>query len=173
MSDPALALGTPLAMPFGHILPGEAVGPTRNVVGDLVTIKVPSSSTGNQFCAFEELTAPNGGPPPHHHPQAELFYVLAGEVQFMHVTDSGPQLVTGGPGSIASIPGSVVHTFKNVGADQSKVFVISTPGGLDRFFEDIGDVTDLWYAPGTAGPPDMERILAASAKWGVHFVDPS
>lgn len=163
----------PLALPFGHILPGEPVGPRLSVVGDLVTIKVPSDSTGGLFCAFEELTPPNGGPPPHYHPQSELFYVLEGTVQFMHVTDHGPQIVSGGPGSVASIPGNVVHTFSNIGLDQSKVFVVATPGGLDGFFEDIGDPTELWYAAGMQGPPDMDRILAASNRWGVHFVDPA
>jgi len=169
-------IANPLHMPFGHILPGgQGAGVDKSllVVGDLVTVKIPSSATGNLFCAFEELTAPNEGPPPHFHPQSEVFYVLDGTVEFMHVGDKGPQLVSGGPGSIASIPGNAVHTFRNIGKTQSRVFVLSTPGGLDNFFEAIGDETDLWYAPGMQGAPDMERILAASNKWGVHFVDPA
>lgn len=168
----AALLANPVSMPFGHILPGTSLL-TLNVVGDLVTVKIPSSATGNLFCAFEELTLPDAGPPPHFHPQSEVFYVLEGEVQFMHVGDNGAELVVGGPGSVASIPGNAVHTFKNVGTTQSKVFVLSTPGGLDNFFEAIGDVTDLGYAPGMQGAPDMDRILAASNKWGVHFVDPA
>lgn len=146
-------------------------GERLTVVGDLVTLKVPSAATGGAFCAFEERTPPGGGPPPHVHQQAEIFYVLSGDVEFFHLTSEGPQTVNGTPGTVCSIAGESAHTFKNIGTTESHVYVFTVPGGLDDFFRAIGDPTNLSHAPGILGEPDMERILAASEKYGVRFVE--
>src|SRR5688500_14870825 len=82
---------------------GEALG----VVGDVITVRLDRATTGGVYSLFEELTDPGGGPPPHRHAAAELFYVLEGEVEFLEFPDEGGDpvnVVRGTPGTVVSIP---------------------------------------------------------------------
>lgn len=158
------------ARPVSLAPPGE--GDRLAVLGDLMTLKLPSAATGRTLCALEVRTPPGGGPPPHTHRQAEVFYVLSGDVQFFYVADEdeGPRTVTGAAGAVCSVAGGAIHTFKNIGTTDSHLFVVIVPGGLDDFFKEIGEPTQLTQAPGLIGEPDMERLLTATDKYGIRLV---
>jgi len=82
------------------------------LVGDRITVKLTSEDTGGVYSVAEEVTPPQGGPPPHTHSQEdEALYVLEGEVEFL----LGEDTIPAGPGSCVYAPRGALHTFKNVG----------------------------------------------------------
>jgi len=49
--------------------------------------------------------------------------------------------------------------------------VLFAPGGFEGFFEEVGElVTDQSSPP--EGPPDVERLVAAAAKYGCEIPPP-
>src|ERR687893_1211221 len=135
-----------------HVASGE--GTMRWVVGDLVTFKIAGEHTNGAFTLGEEVTPPQGGPPPHLHThEDETFYVVEGELEFV----VGESTISAGAGSVVHGPKGTPHSFRNVGSAPSRMVVIITPAGLERFFEEAGEpVTDPSSPP--EGPPDVERL---------------
>ena len=79
-------------------------------------------------------------------------YVLSGEVGVL----VGDQIDVAGPGSWALKPRDVVHAMWNAGALPARVIEVLTPGGTERWFEEIaalaaGDRTDFEEACGRHG----------------------
>ncbi len=76
-----------------------------------------------------------------------------------------------GAGGYAFVPRGMVHAFTNVGNTPARMLILVTPGGLhEQFFAELGEPVD---APAPAGPPDVERIVAVSAKYGIEILPPS
>ena len=150
-----------------YIPPGD--GELLWVVGELLTLKVVGTDTSGTFAVLEEITPPQGGPPPHMHSREdETFYVLEGELEF-RVSDR-PILATAG--SVIYGPRDILHTFKNVGTTPSRMLVLVAPAGLEKMFAEVGEaVTDPFSPP--AGPPDIERLVAVNQKYGVEIPPPS
>jgi uncharacterized cupin superfamily protein len=69
-----------------------------------------------------------------------------------------------GPGASAFMPRGVVHTFKNVGDRSSRILILTTPSGFEKFF---ARCADEFAKP--AGP-DMARIVEIGVEHGIHFV---
>lgn len=110
---------------------------------------------------WTEITPPGGGPPPHYHRnEDEAFHVLEGRIAFL--LDGKWREV--GPGGAAFMPRGVIHTFKNVGDRPSRMLLITTPSGFEKFFARC--------AAEFAQPngPDMSQINAIGAEHGIHFV---
>jgi len=146
-----------------YIPPGE--GELLWVVGELLTLKVVGTDTSGAFAVLEEITPPQGGPPPHMHSREdETFYVLEGELEF-RVSD---RTLLATAGSVIYGPRGILHTFKNVGTTPSRILVLVTPAGLEKMFEELGEpVTDPSSPP--EGPPDIERLMAVNRKYGVEI----
>jgi len=146
-----------------HISPGE--GESLWVVGELLTLKVVGTDASGAFAVLEEITPPQGGPPPHMHSREdETFYVLEGELEF-RVSD---RTLLATAGSVIYGPRGILHTFKNVGTTPSRILVLVTPAGLEKMFEELGEpVTDPSSPP--EGPPDIERLMAVNRKYGVEI----
>jgi len=73
--------------------------------------------------AFE---GPVNGPDIHHHDaQVDSFYVLEGELE-MTVEDSAH---VAGPGTLASVPRGVRHTFAHRGPGRARVLNVHAPDG--------------------------------------------
>jgi hypothetical protein len=69
-----------------------------------------------------------------------------------------------GPGSAAFMPRGVVHTFKNIGDQQSRVLIMTTPSGFEKFF---ARCAEEFAKP---GGPDMSQIAQIGVEYGIHFV---
>ncbi len=140
----------------------------RWVVGDLVIFKIGGEDTKGAFVLAEEVTPPQGGPPPHLHTREdETFYVVEGELEFM----VGDRTLSATAGSVVYGPRGVPHGFRNVGTRPSRMAVIITPGGLEKFFEEVGEpVTDPSSPP--EAPPDVERLVAVARKYGIEIPPP-
>jgi quercetin dioxygenase-like cupin family protein len=138
------------------------------LVGDRITVKLTSEDTGGVYSVAEETTPPQGGPPPHTHSQEdETLYVLEGEVEFL----LGEDTIPAGAGSCVYVPRGALHTFKNVGTLPSRVLVVLSPGGFEKFFLEAGEPAPEGSSP-PEGEPDVGRIVEIGQKYGLEIPPP-
>lgn len=136
-------------------------GRVLHAFGEEVTILLDSEQTGGRLTMWLESTPPDGGPPPHFHiNDDETFHVLEGQVAFFQ--NSAWHEV--GPGGSAFVPRGQLHTFKNVGEENSRMLLSTAPAGFDVFFTRCAEE---WAKP---GGPDMARVFEIAAEHGIHFV---
>jgi quercetin dioxygenase-like cupin family protein len=100
-----------------------------------------SHLTGSPIEVIEQGGQRGSGPPPHHHPWDEIFFVLEGELD---VTIGDDQVQRMGPGSIAHVPGGTVHSFRNV-SDQMRLLSITTEGRAVEMFTALANVPPTEY----------------------------
>jgi mannose-6-phosphate isomerase-like protein (cupin superfamily) len=129
----------PIVVPAGE-------GKLLSVLGELIMCKVTSGETNGAYSVVEEVTPPQGGPPLHvHQHEDEMFYILEGVCEVR----CGDQTFKATKGSLAILPRKIRHGFRNIGSTPSKILVTITPGGSERFFEEVSRLP-------TDRPPDME-----------------
>ena len=101
------------------------------------------------------------GPPQHYHlNEDETFHVLEGRVAFF-LNGEWREI---GPGGAAFMPRGVVHTFKNVGDQPSRMLLTTMPSGFEEFF---ARCAAEFARP---GGPDMARIIEIGVEHGIHFL---
>ena len=150
-----------------YVPPGEGKS-FWTVGGHMATFKATSEDTGGAYTITEETWPPQVGPPPHiHHTQEETFYVLEGEMEF--ITDG--VTTRAAAGSLVRIPRGVLRDYKNVGSEPARVLVLFAPGGFEGFFAEVGELVTGQSAP-PEDPPDVERLVAAAAKYGCEIPPP-
>jgi len=139
----------------------ENEGRVMHAFGQEVIILLDGERTGGKLTAWININPPGDGPPPHYHSiEDETFHVLEGRAAF---------LVNGewrdvGPGGSAFMPHGSVHTFKNVGDQPLRMFIMTVPSGFETFF---ARCAEEFAKP---GGPDMSRVLQISEEHGIHFV---
>lgn len=152
-----------------HIAPGE--GKPVWILTDLITFKVGSLDSDNKLFFIEIEVLPQAGPPIHAHPCHEVFYVLDGVVEFTGVDSDARYTVRATAGSTISIPDMVFHAYRNVGAGKAKMVCVTSPAGLEKFFEDLGlPVTDPTTPPTPDQLPSPEAIGALFAKHRMKYL---
>jgi hypothetical protein len=62
------------------------------------------------------------------------------------------------------MPRGVVHTFKNVGDQHSRMLITTTPSGFESFFSRCA----AEFAK--PGGPDMSRVIEIGIEHEIHFV---
>jgi quercetin dioxygenase-like cupin family protein len=131
--------------------------------GGLTTLKATSASTGGELMLTENVAPRGVGSPLHvHHREDEWFYVLEGELT---VWRDG-EVVRAGAGDFVFGPRDVPHTFI-VSSDEARFLLATTPADFDGFIRTLAEPVG---AP--AGPPDMERIMATAAEYGIEILGP-
>ncbi len=126
-------------------------------VGVSVHALVLAGETGGAW-SLVDYTMPPGfaGPPPHRHAHTtEAYYCVAGEVAF---TLDG-RAVTLAAGEAAVVPPGVAHAFANPGDAPARLLVWLTPGGFERYFDDVAALA----AASPAWPPADPGAMAAIA----------
>jgi len=139
-------------------------GKRLSVVGDVYTFLASSRETGGAYALFEALVGPGGGPPPHRHTrEQESFYILEGRVSFQ----ADGQGFEAAVGTFVRIPIGVLHSFKNESARTARMLIQVTPGGLDRFFEEVGHPIGADGKPVPVTADDIERLMRMAPKYGI------
>jgi quercetin dioxygenase-like cupin family protein len=151
---------------------GEAVPPARGIVlppgggkvlrvlGNPWTIKAGTEDTGGSIAVLEGTFQPKTGAPMHLHRQhEETFYVLEGEFAFQ----LGTQTVKATAGTFVFVPRDVPHAFENIGNQPGRVLGIMTPGGYEKFFEELAQLPP--------GPPDRAKFQAIFEKYDQETVE--
>lgn len=102
--------------------------------------------------------------PPHvHEVMDEFVYVLEGEMEIDF--QGGTYRLT--PGMCALLPHGIPHAMRNASQPPVRALQISTPGGWDRFLEDL-------FAAGPAvrtadGRMDLEKVNAIGEQYGMRY----
>jgi quercetin dioxygenase-like cupin family protein len=110
----------------GRTVEGPAGGP--------IQFKAVSEQTGGNLLVFENLIQPGDGPPEHIHTNCdEAWLVMDGSFRFK----LGGEIRAAPAGSFVFVPRGVKHCFQNVGHLPANLFVMFTPAGMDRFFEEF------------------------------------
>ena len=130
----------------------------------LMTFKVSSSMTDNNFVICESELPPGANVDVHSHPEAETFYILDGHFTFSLETMSLPVICT--RGAFVYVPPHVKHAFKNSGANSGKILGMMYPGGangLESLFRTMGTkLEEADEIPGLNYP--VEHLLDALEK---------
>lgn len=150
-----------------HVPPGG--GESLWIGGERVTLKAVSEDTLGGFACFELATPPAEATSPRIHHRADAaYYVLEGELEIRDLDHGATDHV--GPGSFVFVPRGILHGFANLGAAPVRVLAILTPGGVERFFREVGEPA------GAGGPapaaPAAERLAAAARRHHVEVLPP-
>lgn len=133
-----------------------------------VTIRVRGEETGGAYTVLDMVVGPGPvgvTPPAHRHAFAETFYVLEGVL--------GGQ-IEGEPfeapvGTAVDVAGGLAHAWWNAGSAPVRTLVICTPGGFERYFEELAAaVAEL-----PPGPPDVAKVRSIIARlWPEYGIEP-
>ncbi|UJW81212.1 cupin domain-containing protein [Hydrogenophaga sp. SL48] len=134
-----------------------------HVVGVNVTVLASAKKTGT-FEALLQDGVEGSGPPPHHHPWDESFYVTRGEIAFKFGTGDQEQQLVARAGTLVHLPAGTVHSFC-FGEGGGQMFNIGSCGTLEPLFEHL----DREISP-TA--PDFKRLVDISAEHQSTFLVP-
>jgi mannose-6-phosphate isomerase-like protein (cupin superfamily) len=129
---------------------------------DMATVKADTRQTNGSMTVMEFRIAPGSGPAAHNHlREDELWWVLEGDFRFRVGSD---RLVTS-TGGMAFGPRGMSHAFQNIGATPGRLLVVTTPSGLERFFEQFGSEQ-------RSLPVDFEQLTAIGEENWVEFTGP-
>ena len=121
-----------------------------------LSFTVPAEQTNGVMSAVEIRVAPGWLAPPHRHEREdELCLVLEGQVSWR----VGDRELLADPGSMTFLPRGVPHAYWNAGSASAGLALVSVPGGLERFFQEL-----------VAGSMDAERAAVVSARHGQVLV---
>jgi quercetin dioxygenase-like cupin family protein len=163
--EPVSALragGSPGGVAPGYYLQ-EGAGPALWFHEALFRMKARALDTDGQFNIVEQLTPRGFGAPAHRHEGAsESFYVIDGTMDFA----VGDTVFTGvSAGGFVYVPRGTRHEFRVV-SSTAKFLLFTTPGGLERYFEELGSP-----AEGNTFPIrphrdlTVEEVAAAKKRW--------
>ncbi len=130
--------------------------------GTLYKTLLATSETDGAMSIVDSVSQPASGPPRHiHHDADEAFVVLTGDCEFWL---EGERFVRG-PGQSAFIPRGREHTFRVVSDIACRHLIILTPGGFERFFEEMA-------AGKFRIPEDMAKIEEIATRFDLEFAGP-
>jgi quercetin dioxygenase-like cupin family protein len=144
-----------------HVIP-SAEGPTMNVLGHAVTIKLARAETDGDYYVFEVVSLPGLGVPPHvHQREDEVGYIVEGEYAFW----LAGEVFTATAGATIHIPRYTPHGFQNIGATAGKTLWTVTPGAnFEPFFDELGALPP--------GPPDLAQVAAIFGRYSMDLLPP-
>ncbi|MCA1647261.1 MAG: cupin domain-containing protein [Chloroflexi bacterium] len=96
-----------------------------------------------------------------HHNEDEAMYVLAGEC----LARVGERTYSLAAGAFLLMPRDIPHSFANPSDTEARVLVISSPGAVERYFEETAEL-----AKATGGQIDMQQQVVLARKYGIEFV---
>jgi mannose-6-phosphate isomerase-like protein (cupin superfamily) len=129
--------------------------------GDTVTVKADTRTTNGSLTVLEFVIGPKQGPALHTHLRDdELWYVIEGEFRFK----TGDAILQASTGGMAFGPRGTPHCFQNIGDTPGRLLVITTPSGLERFFEQFAEMLP--------GPGVPEKLAAVGRANWIEFVGP-
>jgi quercetin dioxygenase-like cupin family protein len=130
-----------------------------DLVGEDMTVLASGSQTGS-YEIFLQESRPGSGPPPHHHPWDEAFYVMRGEVRF----GADGVEATAGPGTLVHIPSGTTHWF-TVGDGGAEMLSITSTAGASAFFTAISRDEE-------GNVPALDDVLRIAAEHGSTILLP-
>jgi len=134
----------------------------------LMTTVASTAETAGAYSLTEHLVTAASNPPMHVQvDEDEAFYIIDGEVEF----EVDGQVVTATPGTFAFVARGAAHLFR-VLTPTARMLVICSgkpSDNLEDFFLGMGEPATARVLP-EPGPPDMERLMALTARTGIELV---
>jgi quercetin dioxygenase-like cupin family protein len=121
--------------------------------------------------AVIDVLAPQGsGSPLHRHTREdEWFYVAEGELTFW----VGGHVIEAPAGSFVYGPRGIPHTFIVTSRQDARFLLVAEPAGLERFMRALAEPAQTFTLPPVpAQPPDMARLMAVAAEYGIEILGP-
>ena len=109
--------------------------PGGALLGGSIHVRVRSEDTDGAFGLTEQVVPPGfPGPALHVHPEfEETFYVVEGQI----AVRLGHEAHEAGAGVVVVVPRGTAHTFANPSDQPLRMLVLVTPGGFERYFEEL------------------------------------
>lgn len=156
MSRPSPEAGTIVREPKFSV---RDTGEPLNVLGDNQFILLTGEDTEGRFTLIENENPPGVGPPLHiHRNEDEVFYVLAGRIEFR----IGDERTVADAGTTVLLPRDSTHTWRVVGEEPARALLMLFPAGIEEYFRELS-------ALAREGEPDLEEVLHVSARHGIEF----
>jgi quercetin dioxygenase-like cupin family protein len=112
---------------------------------------------------FEFHAMPGFDTGSHYHSKIEeQFYVIDGEMELR----AGDQVILGRPGAFVTVPAGIAHAFANRSDSPSRMLLVCTPPGHERYFAELAQIL------ARPGAPDAEEIAALRARFDTTQVSP-
>ena len=116
--------------------------------------------TGGSYALIEDCNPPRMDIPLHlHRNEDEMFYVVEGQVEFR----IGSEILKATAGTTVHMPRDTPHAFTIIGDMPAKMLIMLVPAGLEKYFEELRQLP-------SGEPPDMEKVVAISARYGIEFL---
>ena len=133
-----------------------------NILGAEVLVKLADADTLGAAAILHEIVPPLGGPPLHRHSnEDEWFYVLNGEIT-IEIDGEGEVLYAG---DSAFAPRGIAHTLQNFEDSPAEMLVMTTPGHLKLFFEELASLPGPEIERGRESP---SRLCPRHKAWRRH-----
>ena len=112
---------------------------------------------------FEFDAVPGWDTGSHYHSKIEeQFYVIDGEMEIR----AGDQVIHGRAGTFVSVPAGVAHAVANRSDRPSRMLLVATPPGHERYFAELAEIL------ARPGAPDPDEIAALRARFDTTQVSP-
>ena len=151
---------------------GATTETTRFYMGSLMSFLVKSSETQNSLCIVEYRSRPGHEPPPHIHlDQDEVFYLLEGELEVYCLG----QVRIVRAGEAMFLPRNQAHAWY-VTSSTIRALVMTSPGGLDGYFEEMSSpATSMELPPAatTYAQADPTQAIATGERHGIKILSPA
>ncbi len=140
--------------------------------GFLLTFLATSEDTGGAFSLTytEAQKGVSVEPPLHVHTrEEESFYVMEGAI----TAYVGDEVIRVEAGNLLTLPRGVLHRY-TIGTEHARYLNLCTPGGFEGFLRELSEpAPSMTMPPAPEGPPDIPRLIAAAAKYGIAIVAPA
>jgi quercetin dioxygenase-like cupin family protein len=156
------AVGSPEGIAPGYVLdPGT--GPTRWFMEALFTMKARGPDTDHQFSLVEQYVPRGFAAPAHRHVgTTEGFYVLDGQMDFAVGDTVFTDITAGG---FVYVSRDTRHEFRVTSAT-AKFLLITTPGGFEKYFEELSSPAQANTFPYTDHRKlSPDEVLDAKKRW--------
>jgi mannose-6-phosphate isomerase-like protein (cupin superfamily) len=139
--------------------PGAGTAAPIRRFGTLV--KVPAVATAGRYTLLEHALEPETlAMPMHRHlNETKTFYAVEGSL----TVQIANEIYIATPGASIVIPNGTMHTMWNETERRVRFLSIVAPGGLEQYYAEVAAVVPL------RGKPDIDAVLAASARHGVEL----
>lgn len=135
-------------------------GRTQRVLGDKVTVKLPSARSPNALSIVRVEVPPGSGTPCVTHAKEEEVYLVCEGELVMHAPGTTHRLQ---PGDMVHVPPRTPHGYRNESQGTTRFIAWTIGGPMDRFFDEMAEKVQ-------ALPGDFDAMRDIMQRYGVERV---
>jgi quercetin dioxygenase-like cupin family protein len=118
-------------------------GPSYDWANDHICVKTTSDNADGRVTVVEDTLKPGFHLARHYHKKmTEIFYLLEGQVTFNFKDET----VVASRGMTINIPPNVTHEV--ISAIGARLITVFSPGGFDKYLEEMAAMTEAQFADG-------------------------